>query len=283
LRCTEPREVIANRKWWYRLDPFPHFVAGEVFAEQFAAALQDAFGELLARGCSEHYEDARLSHNMQHSDAYGWDFPADIDGPLGFFYSSAWLDVLMRITGIEATRDVNAALHHHPPGSAHGRVHRDLNIGWFSDQPRADGVNPMDLRRCSYTNGRQFAPDAQPRQTVRAATMIYFLANSTWRSGDGGETGLYRCGSDAVTSPAAAIAPVNNSLLVFENGPRSYHSFMRNLHRPRNSIILWLHRSVEQTSQRWGRKAIGRLCLTSAAHRHDPAAALNHSSAPNRA
>ena len=251
--------VIFNRRWNFQLDPFPHFRANDVFVPEFAEDLQQAFRRILRRGCAAQCEPARFSRNMIHSDAFGWDYPPDIKGPLALFYSQAWLDLLQALTGIEATRDMNAALHHHPVASANGTVHRDLNIGWFSDQPRADGVNPMDVRRCSYANGTAQDPTAKPRRTVRAATMIYYLANKRWKTGDGGETGLYRSAADPVDSPALAVAPRNNSLLLFENGPRSFHSFIRNTRHPRNSIILWLHRSVESTEQRWGRARLARL------------------------
>jgi hypothetical protein len=252
-----PEEVIANRRWWHRLDPFPHFVAINVFVSEFATELEQAFGALLSRGCSTNYDRRRFSRNMIYSDAFGWDFPADIDGPLAFFYSKAWFDLLVGLTGIAATHDLNAALHHHPVGSANGSVHRDLNIGWFTDQPRADGTNPMDLSRCSYTHGVAIEPSARPHKIVRAATMIYYLANPPWSPGDGGETGLYRTGADHVKLPAAIVAPVNNSILLFENGPRSYHSFIQNRRHPRNSVILWLHRSIEHTIARWGNRPIG--------------------------
>jgi 2OG-Fe(II) oxygenase superfamily len=242
-----PDKVIANRRWWHRLDPFPHFVAINVFVSEFVRELEQAFGVVLSRGCSMNYYRGQFSRNMIYSDAFGWDFPADIDGPLAFFYSKPWLDLLVGLTGIVATRDLNGALHHHPVGSASGSVHRDQNIGWFTDQPRADGANPMDLSRCSYTNGVAFEPTARPRKTVRAATMIYYLANPPWTPGDGGETGLYRTGADHVKSPAAVVPPTSNSILLFENGPRSYHSFIQNTQHPRNSVILWLHRSIEHT------------------------------------
>jgi len=253
MTATDTSEsVLLNRRWLRRQDPFPHFVASGVFQPPFAAALTRAFETVLGRGLSDRPREDRFSKNMQYSDAYGWNFPPDVGGPLAFFYSRDWHDLLARLTGIEASGDVNAALHHHHVGSAHGSIHRDLNVGYFSDQPRADGVNPMDLQRCSYTHGTTADATIRSRRTVRAATMIYYLANPPWKSGDGGETGLYAAPEGLVTLPAAVAPPVNNSILVFENGPRSYHSFIGNPRNVRNSIILWLHRSVAATHERWG-------------------------------
>ena len=244
--------LLLNRRWLLRQDPFPHFVADGVFQPRFAADLERAFNAVLGRGLSDKPREDRFSKNMQYSDAYGWNFPPDIDGPLAFFYSREWHDMLSRLTGIEPSGDVNAALHHHHVGSAHGTIHRDLNIGYFSDQHRADGINPMDLRRCSYTHGTTQDSSVRARKTVRAATMIYYLANEAWKPGYGGETGLYAAPDGSVTLPAAIAPPVNNSILVFENGPRSYHSFICNRRHARNSVILWLHRGVPATLERWG-------------------------------
>ncbi len=194
---------------------------------------------------------------MQYSDALGYDLPPDLEGPLAVFYSRAWHELLCRVTGVAATADVNGALHHHPMPTSNGSVHRDYNIGWFSDQPRGDGINPMDLSRCSYTRGTGADPDIARHATVRAVTMIFYLANPPWNVGDGGETGLYRAPDDPVEKPATRVAPHDNSLLVFENTPWSYHSFLRNTRHQRNSVILWLHRDLRAAAARWPDVAVG--------------------------
>jgi hypothetical protein len=162
---------------------------------------------------------------------------------------------LADLTGVDATGDVNGALHHHPVKSSEGTVHCDLGVGWFSDQRRPDGINPMDLRRCGYTTGRA-APGARARGTVRTVTMIYYVANPAWCPGDGGETALYDRASQPLNQPSASISPRNNSILVFANTPRSYHSFRRNLRHVRNSVILWLHSEGWAASHRWGSQNI---------------------------
>jgi len=250
-------DVIDNHRWWYRSDPFPHFRGRDVFSSDFHVTLNTAFHEILDAGLSDEPSTERFSRNMLYSDSYGWDFPPDVSGPLAVFYSRAWHDLLQNITGVQATGDVNAALHHHLPGSQHGFVHRDLSEAWFSDQPRPDSINPMDNARCSYSHGRTSDSSTPVRREVRAVTMIYYLANDGWRPGDGGETGLYRSGSDHVLDPANAVPPINNSILVFENTPVSWHSFLSNKH-PRNSVILWLHRSYEDACSRWSDSMVAR-------------------------
>lgn len=244
-------EILATRRWRHRLSPFPHFAAIDVFVPEFYLTLEKELREILDRGLAEWNDPDRFSRNMLNSNAYAWNFPPDIEGPLAVFYSRGWHDLLSRLTKVECTMDVNGAMHHHQLDSQNGSVHRDLGVGWFSRQERRDGVNPMDLRRCSYTHGPTREQVAEARETVRAVTMIYYLANQPWSSGDGGETGFYCSESDPVERPALVVPPANNSLVCFENTPLSYHSFLSNKKNTRTSIILWLHRTKEATLARW--------------------------------
>ena len=114
----------------------------------------------------------------------------------------------------------------------------------------------MDLSRCRYTDGCTTEPGIETREMVRAVTMIFYLANPPWSPGDGGETGLYRAAEQPVDRPSVRIPPVNNSVLVFENTPFSYHSFLRNHRQHRNSAILWLHRTKAEVAALWGESAV---------------------------
>jgi hypothetical protein len=244
--------ILANRRWWMKSSPWPHLVAENVLEPGFFAEIEKQFRSILDRGFGKPDDETRFSRNMPNSDAYGWNLPPDVGGPLALFYSRAWHDMLVATTGVSSTLDVNAALHHHQVGSANGSVHRDVGIGWFSDQPRADGINPMDLSRCSYVSGQSPEKEMPVREVVRSLTLIFYLCNPDWRSGEGGETGLYERASDPLDRPGARVAPINNSILIFENRLDSYHSFLSNPRLARNSIILWLHRSKSEAVARWG-------------------------------
>ena len=219
-------DVLANRHWWRREHPHPHYVARNVFTREFFAAIEAVYDDVLSRGISDGADAHRFSRNMPNSDAYAWDFPPDVQGPLSLFYGREWHDLLATLFGVPATGDVNGALHHHHEGSHDGFVHGDLGVGWFSDQPRPDGINPMDLQRCSYTNGKPRGEDIRARETIRAVTMIYYVGNRGWAPGDGGQTGLYAAKDTPVDAPDAVAPPIDNSLLAFENTPHSWHSFM---------------------------------------------------------
>ncbi len=253
MHVAAPASLLANRRWWRRQLPFPHFVAHDVFVPAFFRELEAAFRDVLARGLSEHHARDRFSRNARGYDAYTYAFPPDLDGPLAFFLSRFWHDTLALLTGVRATGDVNGGLHHHEPASEDGSIHNDLNPGWFVTAPRADGVNPSRLDACNYNYGRTRKPGAMAVERTRAVAMIFFLNNGAWTDGDGGECGLYAAGG---STPIERVAPLDNSILVFECTPRSYHRFLSNRVRARDSAILWLHRERSESVARWGERAI---------------------------
>jgi hypothetical protein len=260
--CSQPSwdlaAVLAHRRWWFEEQPFPYAHATDVFVPDHYAALESSARRLLALGLSDTPDADRLSRNMPGSDAFGWNLPPDAPDPLGFFYDQQWHDLLARLTGVDATGDVSCAVHHHLRGSAHGRVHRDLGIGWFPGRSPTGAVNPADRARCSYIYGDVQVPGTPVHEAVRAVTMVFYLANPLWAPGDGGETGLYRDASDPVASPTVTIPPTNNSLVVFENTPWALHAFIANARSPRTSVILWLHRPIDEARRRFGERALFR-------------------------
>jgi hypothetical protein len=120
----------------------------------------------------------------------------------------------------------------------------------------SEGTSQCTLRgfpnsgQCDYFTGRVKSPSARPVAYVRAATLIYYLCNDGWAPLDGGQTALYSTmRGDGACEP---VPPLNNTLVFFECCPHSYHRFVANLGRARNSIILWLHLPVAEAEGRWG-------------------------------
>jgi hypothetical protein len=247
------KEILKNQKWESRVWPFPHTLVTNVFTRRAYENLESSFKQILALGLSEAESPGRLARRIRDYDAYSLNF-AHIGAAtsLDVFSSSEWHDLVARISGVDATGDVNAALHVHLPGSQSGTIHNDLNPGFFVDNPTLDGINVSDDRICNYRtgNGRGSA-----RETIRAAAMIFYLGNDHWHPGDGGETGLYDDGLASIEHPKVAVPPVNNSLLIFECTPYSFHSFISN-RKTRNSVILWLHRPKSTVVKRWGENSI---------------------------
>jgi hypothetical protein len=262
--CVWPQETIdttlagylANSTWSVREEPFSHILVERVFIDPIYDQLLAAFRETYPRNNSGGPEAARLVFHKNNFDAYLMPFRPSLSGPLSLFVSKAWVDLLSKVTGVKATRDVNGALHCHPKGSRDGFIHKDFSSCWFVDRPRPDGINVADNTICNYRTGETSISGAVTQERVRAVAMIFYINNPPWSPGDGGETGLYRTDRDPIHQPAAAIPPVNNTMLIFECSPHSRHSFISNLRNPRSNIVMWLHRTKLDTVARWGEDSI---------------------------
>jgi hypothetical protein len=166
-------------------------------------------------------------------------------------FSQAWLQALFRLVDLPELRRIDGGLHSSPIDSRDGWIHTDLCSGWFDESSSQPGLFP-DRRKCDYFSGAPKTESAKPVEYVRAATMIYYLCNEGWRPGDGGETGLYSSSRTGAHAPFKLVQPIDNSILLFECSPHSYHRFVTNPRRTRNSIILWLHTTVERAEGMWG-------------------------------
>jgi hypothetical protein len=242
---------LAHRRWVRRTRPFPHVVAQNVFVPQVYTELEAAFNRILR----EHPEAFR--RDMAGYDAAGAALDRYRDGPLGLFASRPWHDVLAASAAVACTGDISASLHHHEAGSRSGWPHNDLNPGWFpagappADRVQVPGDGPVSYHRGTRPHG------VEARETVRAVSVLFYLANPPWQPGDGGETALFASG-DRGRGPAALVPPVNNSLVLFECTPHSWHAFCSNPRTPRNSLVMWLHRPKQDVVTHWGEHSIVR-------------------------
>lgn len=248
-----PADVIANRRWTRRTKPFPHFVAEGLFREGYYRDLESGFHEVLSRGLANRWDGRRFCRSASGYDAHVLPFSKGLPDPFHVLLSRPWHDVLARVTHVDATGDVDGGLHHHEPGTADGWLHTDLSPGWFAGAVGKEEVQLSDGRRCEYVSGRATSPGVIPVERVRGAAMILYLANGPWAPADGGETGLYETPDGA---GGAFVAPADNSMLLFECTPFSYHAFRRNRRKARNSLVLWIHRSREDAVARFGEASI---------------------------
>jgi 2OG-Fe(II) oxygenase superfamily len=249
--------VLAGRRWLRRTWPFPHVVAQEVFRPDFYAAMAQELHAVLERGLSELPTKNQFSRSMSGYDAYGINLDRLAPGVLGFFVTPEWRDLLSGLFGIGVTPYVFAGAHHHTPAGASGNIHNDLNPLWF---PRADRMtiqSPND-EICNFRTGVGRLDASGKVQVVRGVAMIFFLLNDTWRPGEGGETGLYTSAHCAVAEPAVRVPPLNNSLLAFECTPNSYHAYMTSPRWPRTSVIMWVHRPLEEAIEKYGAEKLER-------------------------
>jgi len=250
----QPAELLSGRPWIMRDKPFAHYLAADVFTTVFYRELVREYRELLGRGLAE-TKSAAMFSRMSGFDAYS--FPLQQVPPgsrLSLFTSRPWHDLLARATGVPGTGHMRAGLHHHLPGSAAGGVHNDFNPGYF-ERAAAPGEVVMPGRTFSYHHGLDAAKQASAGivATVRALAVLIYLDNPSWQPGHGGETALY---CDPRGGPVTLVPPRDNTMLIFECTPWSFHQFHSNPAGARNSVIMWLHRPWTDAIQRWGEEAI---------------------------
>lgn len=240
-------DLLSNRRWVRRSEPFPHVIARNVFTAGFYAELESDFRRITRE------VPGAFQRNMSGYDASAANLADHHDGPLGVFVSREWHDLLAGVLDVRATGDVHASLHHHEPGSASGWPHNDLNPGWFAGPPPGpDQVRLTSLPHIDYGTGPR-EQGVQARETIRAVSLLFYLGNGPWQPGDGGETGLFASNCDAaLTGPAAAVAPTDNSLVLFECTPFSWHTFFSNPTKSRDCVVMWLHRTKDDAVTRWG-------------------------------
>ena len=236
-------ELVVNRRWLRRSQPFSHVVASGVFAEDFARELDEA--------CRAVTSDRDHLVHFGWYDAYNWGFKAGMEWPLSIFTSAEWCDFIAGAMGVNRTPHVAGGIHFHDIGSKSGSVHCDLNPVYFP----AGYDDPVQLPKSdlvSYQHGPKAGSDVEVTEVVRAISLIYYLGNAPWQPGDGGETGLYRYGDDLVVTPVAAVPPRNNSLVMFECTPWSFHTFLSNRRSSRSSVVMWLHRELKEADALFG-------------------------------
>jgi len=240
--------TLNSRRWIRRYQPFPHVIAYDVFRPAVYHQLETNFRTLLADTGGRPYLTA---HGID-----GRTVGEEIADQLHPLLTRGWHDLLARVAGIRATGHIAVGMHHHRPGSKNGFAHNDLNPGWFLGEPPPGGL-ALCGPGIDYTSGRLLGEvDRTPLETVRGAALLFYLANPPWRPGDGGSTGLYRAAGADIRRPVAVVPPLNNSMLLFACTPRSFHGFISNRRTPRNSIVMWLHRTKDEAVAQWGEAVI---------------------------
>jgi hypothetical protein len=251
-------DILANRAWLHRTSPFSHVVASDVFTPDVYMELADATRKILNRGLSETPCTDRFSRGMAGYDAYGLGITHELGRPFDLFLSPEWRDLLSNLFALGHTPYVFAGAHYHCPDGRTGFLHNDFNPIWFPRAPdNAARLQLPDPTLCDFKTGAGPAPPEEKIETIRGAVVIYYLLNDGWQAGDGGETGLFTSRFDDPAAPAARCAPRNNGLIAFECTPSSFHAFLAN-RRPRTSIIMWVHRTVDEAYERYGGDRIER-------------------------
>ncbi|MBU3059962.1 2OG-Fe(II) oxygenase [Nocardia sp. NEAU-G5] len=241
--------LLAHRRWIRRTEPFPHVYVREVFTRPFYDRLAAEFERV-------RLEQPELFEPVgEGSGATGVNLARVRNGPLELFLSRAWHDLIARLVGAQdaVTGDIEGALHHHAPAGPRGLPRHDLTRAWFAGPaPAPDAVG---LAGADANPG--IGPGDDERELVRAVAVLFYLGNDEWRPGSGGETALLSAADPSRPQSAVHVPPLNNSMVVFECTPRSWHTFAGGNTAARNSVVMWLYQTREQAEFRWGGAAIG--------------------------
>ena len=218
-------------------------VVENIFGESDYAEMSKAFNEIFKR-------NLRPTTKYKNYGATVHELRASEQPSFGPLLCPEWLDLICNAMGVQTNLEVAGALHAHPAGSQDGWVHNDYNPAWFSEAGGTGKLMLGDQDQCNYRTGAVTSPSIIPTRRVRHLALIYYLNNDAWQFGDGGETALYGSISQGVENADVLVPPKNNSLLVFECSPHSWHSFRRTA-AERNSIAMWTHRTPTDAKQQW--------------------------------
>ncbi|WP_308165407.1 2OG-Fe(II) oxygenase [Nocardia noduli] len=226
-------ELFAHRRWIRRTGPFPHIYARDIFVADFYQRLVDDYARVRAERID------RFHRVTGHGDATALGLSELRDGPLALFATREWHDLIAGVTGVAATGDIDGSVRHHAPGSPAGTPDNGLAPVLFAEPP----PGPAEVR---------LPGEAGTRETVRAVAVLFHLGNPDWRTGDGGEITLRADSGGDSTAPALTIPPLDNSMVIFECTPRSWHHFAGGNTADRGSVVMWLHRPRHEAESRWG-------------------------------
>lgn len=199
-------------------EPFPYvclsnFLKPEVYemlCSQFRNALvNDQFG------------------NLGAYDATGYVLPEI--GASSFFYSKNWINFVGKIFNLSLNGKTDASFHHHKIGSKSGWIHNDLHTVYIKDNRNEQGIAPW-RQDTDYWGGSCGTPGSKRRMTF-----MLFLNNEPWQDGNNGELGFYN--NLEYSSLFLKIPPVNNSALFFQCAENSWHAYIGDNKKERNSAI----------------------------------------------
>jgi hypothetical protein len=245
-------ELSDSGSWRQHESPFRHFRATGVFDEETYASLAAAFRPIL-EASQQGTGNYRMTRSRADYDARMLSVDEELAGRFAPLFAPDWIRFLYRFMGLPYLDRLSGGLHSSEIGARTGGIHTDFCAAWFDESIEQRGAFLFpDHRRCEYYTGQKVVEDAQPRQYARAAALIYYLCNDGWRPGMGGETSFYGAARASDRTSADLVPPLNNSLVLFECSPHSYHRFVSNTGMVRNSIVMWLHCTDELARSRWG-------------------------------
>jgi hypothetical protein len=241
--------------------PFRYSHIKNVFTEEFYEKLHSKFIELLSGGISDTFDMNKFSYFGQITKETKYDAYSRVTDPncniTSIFYSNLWKNFISNLfPDIELTVNSASSFHHHKVNSTSGFLHTDWNLQNFVKDELPNGINPWYFQ-CKHA-GEPGVDNAY--QVVKSIACIYYLGNEEWNEGYGGDTGLYTHHNEnnfvkAIPYenqiPYVKIPPVNNSMVVYEISPYSYHGFIQNKKIERNAMIQWFYSNVSNRKDKY--------------------------------
>lgn len=224
--------------------PVRHLVIKNLFIDDIYAAACQKFDGVVGAGDPPH-PDAEYKAKIVAPQ------PKDFieDKSLEFFGSVYWRNFVATIFNIQSLNDyVCNVYHEHSPPSQDGWIHRDVQLVSVNENP--DQISSEGIRLCGikglndfYTSDSKDVPSGH-HLVARSVAGIYYLNNP----GDaenlpGGGTALFD-GPDPVDL-VKEVKPVNNTMLIFEIGADSYHTYVGTPSFKRCSFTQWFHEDPE--------------------------------------
>ncbi|KAA8890466.1 2OG-Fe(II) oxygenase [Nocardia colli] len=239
-------DLFAHRRWIRRSQPFPHVYARDVFVPEYYQRMTDDLARV-QRDRPELFGQVATNYS-----AVGVRLADVADTALSVFTSREWHDLITGVAGVTGTGDIEGSVHHHAPGAPYGWPHNDLNPAWFPGDPPGPGeVRLPDGTVDTKTGAR--ADGVVARESIRAVAVLFYFGNPGWQPGDGGETALYDNIAEGEKLPdLTLVPPLDNSLIMFEVTPRTWHTFAGGNTKDRNSVVMWAHRTKDEALERWG-------------------------------
>lgn len=245
--------IVNYGNWYEHSSPFKHYRADNVLDSKTYAKIGANFIALqngeLKNSNGETYQLEKLSQNY---DALMLGMDNELANYFKPFFTIDFLKSIADFLNIPFNYQIDGGLHSNPKNSKTGWIHNDLCYAYFdSNYFKEDKLTFPKRDSCDYFTGRKTNDSASPQKFVRAAALIYYLCNHNWKDGDGGETALYSAKNISRDTISELVAPKDNSLILFECSPHSYHRFVNNPGRTRNSLIFWLHSTPEFSESQW--------------------------------
>ena len=231
--------------------PFPHVYIQNALKEEFYTVLCKYFNQVLLRGIVPSTEPLNPSKFQKFSygyDASFWQPPPDIGYPINAFYEPIWVEFLSKLFNIPLTNHISLTLHHQVYDSKPFAAHNDYClVGMSKCKGPSDKLQQYHFETPYFIKSVEEGQSLNLDIQMRSVVALFYINNLPWEEGKGGETALYEQYADYVAhKPFKKIPPISNSVLMFETTPETFHTYLPNFSKFRNTLIFWLHSDMKK-------------------------------------